>query len=197
MKLSEAFPSSYLKSSDVELDTTYTIAAVTIETLGQGKNAEQKPVISFEETDKTLVCNKTNGKAIAGMYGDEMESWKGKRITLYATEVEYGGEQMMGIRVRMRKPTAARAPEVAATPADPLGKAKTAARNAFDAKWVDFETENTEDGKYKETRWKAAQLAFAKSNQKTVGDLTSADWSAMATEIEKNFDCATGEFLPF
>ena len=38
------------------------------------------------------------------MYGDDTDMWIGKAITMYATEVEFGGKMVMGIRVRMQPP---------------------------------------------------------------------------------------------
>jgi hypothetical protein len=65
---------------------------------------QKKPVFSFHETEKTMVCNKTNRNSIAYVYGDEMDEWIGKRIILFAELVEFAGKQVEGIRVRVPKP---------------------------------------------------------------------------------------------
>ena len=63
----------------------------------------KKPIFDFEDTDKTFVCNKTNRNAIAYAYGDEMDDWIGKPITLYPTMVQFGDKMVEAIRVRVVK----------------------------------------------------------------------------------------------
>jgi hypothetical protein len=65
---------------------------------------QKKPVFSFDETEKTLVCNKTNRNAIAYAYGDEMDDWVGKKVILFGQMVDFGNKQVEGIRVRVPKP---------------------------------------------------------------------------------------------
>jgi hypothetical protein len=65
---------------------------------------QRKPVFSFNETEKSLVCNKTNRNAIAYVYGDEMDDWIGKKIILFGQLVDFGNKQVEGIRVRVPKP---------------------------------------------------------------------------------------------
>ena len=104
MSISDLFPSRYLKTSDVgDDDLVVTIADVTFEELGD--HDEQKPVVSFEETQKLLVLNKTNANTIAQLYGNKLTGWSGKRVVLYTTEVSYQGTTMLGIRIRLRPPT--------------------------------------------------------------------------------------------
>lgn len=106
--IDQMFPSKYLKAGDCEeADLTLTIASVKFEELGQGDKAETKPVVYFDEAEKGLVLNKTNATTIAELHGRTTEQWIGKRIAIYATEVEMGGKVSMGIRVRLRAPKAA------------------------------------------------------------------------------------------
>ena len=65
---------------------------------------DKRPIIRFKGAEKTFVCNKTNGKAIAGMYGVKTEEWKGKKITIYASTTLAGGETVDCIRVRPTQP---------------------------------------------------------------------------------------------
>ena len=105
--VNDMFPSKYLKANDVgDTDLELTIIAVDEETLGQGSDADIKSVVFFSETPKGLVLNKTNAKAIASLYGDESDDWAGNKIRLYATEVDFKGEQMLALRVRLRAPQA-------------------------------------------------------------------------------------------
>jgi hypothetical protein len=103
MTISDLFPSRYLRTSDVgENDLVLTIEGVTFEVLGDKK--ETKPVVSFKETPKVLVLNKTNGNTLAHLYGPKVANWRDKKIALYTTEVSFQGAPMLGIRVRMRPP---------------------------------------------------------------------------------------------
>lgn len=65
---------------------------------------QKKPIFSFQETEKTFVCNKTNRNAIAYVYGDEMDNWVGKKVILFGQMVDFGNKQVEGIRVRVPKP---------------------------------------------------------------------------------------------
>lgn len=103
MNINKAFPSNYLKADDLEGDTIYTIKKVVMEKLGQGQDADEKPVVYFRETDLGFACNKTNANTIAGIYGPETEHWTGKTITLFPTQVEFAGNQVAAIRVRIQK----------------------------------------------------------------------------------------------
>lgn len=108
MKMHDAFPSLYLKAADLESgDVNVTIAGCEIEELG--KDNDRKPVLSFKGTDKKIVLNKTNWSTIAKVLGtDETDEWVGKRITLFATEVESFGEMTLAIRVRLKAPAPAK-----------------------------------------------------------------------------------------
>lgn len=106
MNIENAFPSKYLKSGDIPdgQDLILTISRVVIETVGQGEDAEQKPIVYFSETTKGLILNKVNSNSIKGMYTPETDNWTGNRIALYATEVTYGAAPTLGIRVRLKAP---------------------------------------------------------------------------------------------
>lgn len=115
MNIASAFPSKYLKAAELEGDTVFTIDRVEIENVApQGKPVEEKPVLYFAEDERGLVLNKTNSETIASIHGGETDEWSGKQITLFATEVDFQGKQVLAIRVRMkRNPPAARRPGTA------------------------------------------------------------------------------------
>lgn len=103
MNVNDAFPSKYLKASDLPEHGTQsaTIETVAIEEIGKQK--DRKPVIHFSDLDKGLVCNKTNAKTIAKVLGtEEFDDWSGKTIHLARAEVEFCGEMVESIRVRLR-----------------------------------------------------------------------------------------------
>ena len=122
MTINEAFPSRYLKAGDLpdEGSQLVTIEKISLEEIGRDR--ETKPIIYFEEFDKALVCNKTNAKAIARVTGsDDFDEWIGRKIALYRAEVEFQGEMVEAIRVKLPKPVAAKP----AAPAAVSAKKKT------------------------------------------------------------------------
>jgi hypothetical protein len=74
---------------------------------------DKKPVLYFTKSNVTvvktkgLVLNKTNSKVIATAYGDDSKAWQGKEIILFMALVDFRGDQVEAIRVRVPKPQAA------------------------------------------------------------------------------------------
>ena len=121
MKLSEAYPSSFLKADDLQgRDVIATISSVELESIGQGADKEQKLVIGFKGKEKKLVCNKTNAGTIGQLYGDETDDWIGKQVILTARDVEYQGKTTLAIRVSLKKPATAAAAPTKPAPAAPV-----------------------------------------------------------------------------
>lgn len=110
MNINDAFPSNYLKASDLgEGQPVVTIERVDVEPVGRGK--EMKPVIYFAGKQKGMVLNKTNSKKIAEIAeSPDTDDWHGVQIMLFATEVDFQGETVEAIRVKAPK----RAPAPAA-----------------------------------------------------------------------------------
>lgn len=105
MQIDDAFPSAYVKSSDLNGGTrTLTIKEVKLEDLGQGADKKTKPVLFFEEAQKGMVLNVTNKNVIKDAYGPETSAWIGKPLEVFATKVEFKGQQTDGIRVRIPAP---------------------------------------------------------------------------------------------
>lgn len=105
-------PSEYVAAVEFQgKDVTLTIAAVQLEQLQiQGGRKESKPTISFKETKKKLVVNKTNASVIAELYGTKAEEWIGKKITMYPTRTTCGRDTVDCIRIRERRPGEKEAP---------------------------------------------------------------------------------------
>jgi hypothetical protein len=101
------FDSEYIGAWDLNgRDVVVTISRVQGMTItGEGGKKNKKPVIWFEGKEKGAIVNKTNAKAIAGMYGRDTAQWIGKRITLYPTQTQVGSETKECIRVRPTPPT--------------------------------------------------------------------------------------------
>jgi hypothetical protein len=105
MKVSEAFPSKYLKAADLNgHQVEVTIREVRLEEVGTADDTQQRPVLYFKNKDKGLVLNKTNGIAIANELGDETDDWPGKTIILTCESVNFKGNFVDAIRVRIPKP---------------------------------------------------------------------------------------------
>ena len=100
MNINDAFPSNYLKASDLgEAQPVVTIDRVEVEPVGRGK--EMKPVIYFAGKQKGMVLNKTNSKKIADIAGSpDTDDWHGIQIKLFATEVDFQGETVEAIRIK-------------------------------------------------------------------------------------------------
>ncbi len=100
--ISNFYPAKWLTAADLsERGLVLTIGDVTLEKMSDGN---EKPVISFVEHEKGLVCNKTNAKTIAKLYGDDTDDWSGQQITIYPTKVDFKGERVDAIRVNHKKP---------------------------------------------------------------------------------------------
>lgn len=101
MKISQEFPSKYLKADDLDgREVRGTIANVEREKMGD----DFKPVVYFKGKEKGVVLNKTNSFTIATAYGDDTEEWFGNDIILFSVMTEYGGKTTPAIRCRI--PTA-------------------------------------------------------------------------------------------
>lgn len=83
-------------------DVTLTIESVSAgELTGDQGRKTKKPIATFKETKKKLALNNTNCKTIVQLYGsNEVNDWAGKRITLFPTTTQFGGETKDCIRIR-------------------------------------------------------------------------------------------------
>jgi hypothetical protein len=103
MNIDNAFPSKYMKASDLPEETVvpFTIEEIKMEEIGREK--QTKPVIYFKGQEKGFVCNKTNANTIAKAVGSrDTDEWIGKTIRLYSTEVQFGDEMVESIRVKLK-----------------------------------------------------------------------------------------------
>lgn len=97
MRVSEAFPSDFLKAADLQGNNAkVTMQRVEMKEIGD----DRKPVLYFKGKEKGLVLNKTNSNNIANLYGDEMDDWTGKEIVLFPAMVDFQGKTVEAIRVR-------------------------------------------------------------------------------------------------
>jgi len=100
MKMSEAYPSKYLKAEDLQNQRlVVTISHITMEEIGEEGKKDNKPVVYFQGKQKGLVLNKTNAGQISYMYGDESDLWADKQVELYTMIVSFQGRQVPAIRI--------------------------------------------------------------------------------------------------
>ncbi len=91
------YTSDTLKAADLQgREHTVTIASVESKEFDNGI----KLVLKFVGAKKSFVCNRTNGKRIAFMHGDETNGWINKKIVLAPEMVDYRGAPVMAIRVK-------------------------------------------------------------------------------------------------
>lgn len=101
MKISEEFPSQYLKASDLGgREIRITMGRVEREEIGTDK----KLVLYFKGKEKGLVLNKTNANTIGDAYGDDTDEWFDQPLILFSIKTEYQGRVVDGLRCRV--PTA-------------------------------------------------------------------------------------------
>ena len=107
MRVSDLFPSRYVKAGDVIEPQLVAIRELQVEEIGQGKDAESKPVLYFHNRQKGLVLNVTNARTIEDAYGIETDAWPGKSIELFSTKVDFKGDRVDAVRVRVPKEASA------------------------------------------------------------------------------------------
>lgn len=98
MRISAAFPSTYIKSSDLNGQRVRVVMShVAVEKVGD----DQKPILYFQGKQKGLVLNKTNATNISISYGDDTDAWIGQPIELFEAMVEFQGKTTPAIRVNV------------------------------------------------------------------------------------------------
>lgn len=98
MRIDEAFPSKYLKASDLQgRAVRVRINRVVMGDMGEGK---QKPILFFDGKQKGMALNKTNANRIADRLGRDTDDWIGAEIELFEAQVDFKGETVPAIRIR-------------------------------------------------------------------------------------------------
>lgn len=96
--------SAYLRRIDipVDQDTKLTIRAYEKQDMrARDRGRVRRNVLFFKERPECLALNKPNGQTLCDLYGEEMDNWIGKQISLYVDgSVQMYGMPVSGIRVR-------------------------------------------------------------------------------------------------
>lgn len=89
MDFDKLFPGRFLKAGEFQgKAVTMTVTAVVTEELPSDRGDQTKGIVSFAESKKKLVLNRTNGECIKAMFGRDTDNWIGKRLTLYPAPYE-------------------------------------------------------------------------------------------------------------
>jgi len=107
MDINSAFPSKYLKASDVPKPIKVVIHNVIMEEIEEGKR--DKPVLYFQQTSTlpsheqpAMVLNVTNANMVKSVYGSDTTDWAGKKIGLYVDpNIQFQGKMVPGLRIKV------------------------------------------------------------------------------------------------
>lgn len=104
--ISQMSESKFLKRADVSSGKLLTIVSCEQQNVAKKDDKpEMKWCLTFEEEDKPMVLNKTNGELIAMITGERnSDNWGGHKIVAYDDpSISFGGKLVGGIRVRAPK----------------------------------------------------------------------------------------------
>lgn len=126
MHISNLKKSNFLTRGEVGNGVLLTIRTITQENVAkEGAPEELRWCLHFDEVDKPMVLNSTNGQIIAAITkSEETDTWVGHKIVAYDDpNVSFGGKLVGGIRVRAprnqpQKSAAKPAPAPAPAPED-------------------------------------------------------------------------------
>ena len=102
MSFDQLYPGTYIKAGEFNgKAVTLTITQIKREMLSNGAGGEEGAVtVSFKETEKQFVMNKTNAVCLRAMWGDDSGEWLQHRVTLHPVKDESGlSESGLCIRV--------------------------------------------------------------------------------------------------
>jgi hypothetical protein len=94
----------FWRAPDLSAEKKFKIKKATVETIGQGRDREDKLVVWFTNSDKGLVLNKTNNRVIRGAFGDDTDGWNGKVIVVFPTMADMRGSMVPALRVKLPPP---------------------------------------------------------------------------------------------
>jgi len=98
------YPSEFLNAPDLkDKEVTVTIAKIAVEEVKGGDGRKQiKPVLYMKGAAKRFPLPKCCAKTIAASYGNDTDTWVGKKIVLYPTTCEaFGVSNVECIRVKI------------------------------------------------------------------------------------------------
>lgn len=105
MKVSDMFPSKYLRGCDLSGPVTVTIAGIRAERLYRpGKGEVEAWVLFCEKASKGVVLSKTLADQIAAaLESEDTDNWPGKPVVLYPESITVAGRRVLAVRARAVK----------------------------------------------------------------------------------------------
>lgn len=82
--------SDFLSGQEIPTPQIVTIKNAEIKELGSDGEKETKVVLSFQELDKALPCNKTRLKEMVQNFGVETTGWVGQKVMIYGSKLNSG-----------------------------------------------------------------------------------------------------------
>ena len=99
-RVSDIYGGAYLKATDLNGGTYQVqIERVTVEEVGEDRE-EKKRVAAFVGAKKPLVLNSTNANILGDAWGDDSNTWPGRRLELFVAPTSFNGKPCQGLRVR-------------------------------------------------------------------------------------------------
>ena len=97
MNINDVFPGNYLKAADLDgRQVVGTIDRVEIEKIGD----DNKAVLYFQNKEKGIVLNVTNKNMLIEItQSEETDTWRGTRVKLFSTKVDFKGQLVDGLRI--------------------------------------------------------------------------------------------------
>jgi len=89
-------------------EMTVVIDFVQVEEITGSQGKKDTCSVAHLVNQKSMILNSTNSKSIAKLYGNFVEDWAGKPITLFTTTTRMGGETVDCLRVRPKVSVAQR-----------------------------------------------------------------------------------------
>lgn len=83
----QAFAGRFIAAAELNgKRPTMTIVDYVKEEIEGEKGKDFKLILAFKETPRRMICNRTNGELLKGMFGSRLVDWLNKRITLFAAD---------------------------------------------------------------------------------------------------------------
>lgn len=90
--IDQLYPGEYIKAGEFGgKPVTLTLKIVERLPISDGSGGEEPAVVvTFKETEKKFIMNKTNAVCLRAMFGDDSDDWSGHRVTLHPVKDESG-----------------------------------------------------------------------------------------------------------
>jgi hypothetical protein len=80
------------------------IVSVEPITTNEGKPDERTQVgIHIDTSDFTILLNKGNASSLADAFGEDIERWNGKKVSIYTIDTQFNGKRVKGLKVEPQK----------------------------------------------------------------------------------------------